>query len=44
MIVDYSAGQVPGQQLYLENWGDSQLLNGWEDDNDWHVEAAFILR
>jgi hypothetical protein len=42
MIVDYSAGQVPGRQLYLEKWGDSPLLNGWEDDNDWHAVGDFL--
>jgi hypothetical protein len=44
MIVDYSAGQVPGQVLYWEKWGDSDLLDGWEDDNNWHLQASFILR
>jgi hypothetical protein len=44
MIVDYSGGQVPGQQLYLEKWGDSDLLDGWEDDKDWQVQGSFILR
>src|SRR5262249_35678713 len=28
MIVDYSGGQVPGQPRYLEQWGDSPLLDG----------------
>jgi hypothetical protein len=44
MIVDYSGGQAPGQQLYLEKWGDSHLLDGWEDDKDWQVQGSFILR
>jgi hypothetical protein len=40
MIVDYSNRQVPGQALYLEEWGQSNLLDGWEDDNDWLLEGC----
>jgi len=44
MIVDYSNRQVPGRQLYLEEWGQSNLLDGWEDDTDWLLEGTFTSR
>jgi hypothetical protein len=42
MIVDYSNRQVPGQPLYVEMWGQSPLLDGWEDDTDWHAVGDFL--
>jgi hypothetical protein len=42
MIVDYSGGQVPGQVRYWENWGQNGLLNGWQDNDDWHMVGDFM--
>ncbi len=37
LIADFSGGQPPAQIRYWEQWGQSPLLDGWEDDNDWHL-------
>ena len=37
MVADFSSGNPPAQVKYLEQWGQSALLDGWEDDNDWVV-------
>jgi hypothetical protein len=35
LVADFSSGEPPAQVKYWENWGQSSLLDGWEDDNDW---------
>src|SRR6266498_1717869 len=42
LIADFSGGQPPAQIRYWEQWGQSPLLDGWEDDNDWHLVGDFI--
>jgi tyrosinase-like protein len=42
MIADFSAGQVPAQVRYWENWGQHELFNGWQDDNDWQFVGDFM--
>ncbi|WP_437994758.1 M12 family metallopeptidase [Sorangium sp. So ce185] len=40
MIVDYR-GAAPGQVAYWESWGDSSLLSGWLDADDWQLTGDF---
>jgi hypothetical protein len=37
LVADFSSGQPPAEVKYWEDWGQSPLLNGWEDDNDWYL-------
>jgi hypothetical protein len=32
---------MSGRSLYFEMWGDSTLLDGWEDDNDRLLVGSF---
>jgi hypothetical protein len=41
MIADFARG-APAQRAYIESWGDSPLLDGWEDDNDWCLVGDFL--
>ncbi|MBV9536143.1 MAG: hypothetical protein JO321_12100, partial [Solirubrobacterales bacterium] len=42
LIADFSTGGPPAQVKYWENWGQSPLLDGWEDDNDWCLVGDFM--
>lgn len=38
MIADFSGAQV----RYWENWGQHQLFDGWQDDNDLQLVDDFM--
>ena len=40
LIVDFAGGQP--QAIFLENWGDSTLLNGWHDPEDLQLVGDFM--
>jgi hypothetical protein len=40
MVADFSGG-VPAQVRYWENWGQSNLLNGWHDPGDIQLVGDF---
>jgi hypothetical protein len=42
LIADFSAGHPPATALYWENWGQSLLLNGWQDANDARLVGDFL--
>jgi hypothetical protein len=41
MVADFSSG-VPAQVRYWENWGQSNLLNGWHDAEDLQTVGSFM--
>jgi hypothetical protein len=43
LVADFQAGP-PARPAFLERWGDSQLLDGWEKDGDWHLVGNFLQR
>jgi hypothetical protein len=42
LIADFSQGVPPAQGLYWENWGESELLNGWHDPEDLQLVGDFM--
>ena len=42
MIADFSSGKPPLQVKYLENWGQSNVLNGWTDPGDLQLAGDFM--
>jgi hypothetical protein len=40
LVADFGAG-APAKLRYLESWGASALLNGWQDDDDVHLSGHF---
>ena len=40
LVADFGAG-APAKVRYLEGWGASPLLNGWQDDDDVHLSGRF---
>jgi hypothetical protein len=41
MIADFSSGTPPARVRSWEDWGLSPLLDGWTDDEDWHLVGDF---
>jgi hypothetical protein len=42
MIADFGDGHPPAEVRYWENWGQSNLLNGWHDANDLQMVGSFM--
>ena len=41
-IIDFNSGQLPPQIKYIEFYGESGLLDGWEDANDLQFVGDFM--
>jgi hypothetical protein len=42
MIADFIAGQPPAKICYWESWGQSHLLDGWQDPGDRQLVGDFL--